>query len=155
MEYGSGGGVMTTKTALFAIVALAVLLAASCGVAGEAYTPHELTLLAKTVWGEARGCAPEEQRLVIWTVFQRVGADGYGDTIEAVMKEPGQFAGFKSRNPVVPEIYVLCEAEAEKWARGENPPTLEPYAPEVPYYFFDGRRGEDHRSHNYFREEWR
>ena len=146
---------MITKTAIFAIVAFTVILTASCGVAAEHYSPHELTLLAKTVWGEARGCTPEEQRLVVWTVLQRVGADGYGDTIEDVVKDPRQFGGYKNSNPVEPEIYALCEAEAEKWARGEMPPTLEPYATALPYYFFDGRRGEDRRSHNYFRGEWR
>ena len=98
------------KTAIFAITALAAILAASTATAEGHYSPHELTLLAQTVWGEARGCTPEEQRLVVWTVFQRVGAEGYGNTIEDVVKDPRQFGGYQRQNPVDPEIYALCEA---------------------------------------------
>ena len=42
-----------------------------------------------------------------------------------------------------------------KWERGEDPPTHELYAPVLPYYFFEGRRGEDGKLHNFFRTEWR
>jgi len=111
-----------------------------------AYTCEEIELLAKTVWGEARGCSPDEQRLVIWTVLQRVNADGYGNTIKTVLKAPRQFKGYRAENPIDAEIITLCEIEAEKWARGERPPTLEPYAPTLPYFYFDGGNG-----HNWFR----
>ncbi|MFV0519755.1 MAG: hypothetical protein ACK5LY_05710, partial [Lachnospirales bacterium] len=32
------------------------------------FTLNEVEMLAKTVWGEARGCTKDEQRLVVWTV---------------------------------------------------------------------------------------
>jgi hypothetical protein len=67
-----------------------------------------------------------------------------------VVKDPRQFGGYQRQNPVDPEIYALCEAEAKKWVRGEKPPTLEPYATTLPYYFFDG----DGRS-NWFRKAWK
>lgn len=115
-------------------------------------TNSDVTLLAKTVWGEARGCTPEEQRLVVWTVLQRVDADGafaQYDTIEAVITAPGQFVGYNENHPVDPDIYDLCLEALADWQSGAEPPTHEIYAPTVPYYFFDG----DGR-HNWFREEW-
>lgn len=115
-------------------------------------TNSDVTLLAKMVWGEARGCAPEEQRLVVWTVLQRVDADGVFaqyDTIEAAVTAPGQFVGYDESHPVDTDIYNLCLEVLSDWQNGAEPPTHEIYAPTVPYYFFDG----DGR-HNWFREEW-
>ncbi len=115
-------------------------------------TNSDVTLLAKMVWGEARGCAPEEQRLVVWTVLQRVDAGGafaQYDTIEAAVTAPGQFVGYNENHPVDPDIYNLCLEVLSDWQSGAEPPTHEIYAPTVPYYFFDG----DGR-HNWFREEW-
>lgn len=115
-------------------------------------TNSDITLLAKTVWGEARGCTPEEQRLVVWTVLQRVDADGAFapyDTIEAAVTAPGQFVGYNENHPVDPDIYDLCLEALADWQSGAEPPTHEIYAPTAPYYFFDG----DGR-HNWFREEW-
>lgn len=115
-------------------------------------TSSEVTMLAKTVWGAARGCTPEEQRLVVWTVLQRVDAGGVFaqyDTIEAAITAPGQFAGYNENHPVDPDIYDLCLEVLSDWQSGAEPPTHEIYAPTAPYYFFDG----DGR-HNWFREEW-
>lgn len=118
----------------------------------ETLTSSDVTLLAKMVWGEARGCTPEEQRLVVWTVLQRVDADGafaQYDTIEAVITAPGQFVGYDENHPVDSDIYNLCLEVLSEWQDGAEPPTHEIYAPTAPYYFFDG----DGR-HNWFREEW-
>ena len=115
-------------------------------------TNSDVALLAKTVWGEARGCAPEEQRLVVWTVLQRVDAGGVFaqyDTIEAAVTAPGQFVGYNEDHPIDPNIYNLCLEALSDWQSGAEPPTHEVYAPTAPYYFFDG----DGR-HNWFREEW-
>lgn len=115
-------------------------------------TNSDVTMLAKMVWGEARGCAPEEQRLVVWTVLQRVDAGGVFaqyDTIEAAVTAPGQFVGYDENHPVDSDIYNLCLDVLSEWQSGAEPPTHEIYAPTTPYYFFDG----DGR-HNWFREEW-
>lgn len=115
-------------------------------------TNSDVTMLARMVWGEARGCAPEEQRLVVWTVLQRVDAGGVFaqyDTIEAAVTAPGQFVGYDENHPVDPDIYDLCLEVLSDWQSGAEPPTHEIYAPTAPYYFFDG----DGR-HNWFREEW-
>ena len=102
------------------------------------YSEKDIELLAKTVYGEARGCSREEQKLVIWTVFQRVGDTRFGDTLESVITAPAQFSGYRAKNPVDPRIYELCVEEINKWVNGEQAPTLEPYAMTAPYYYFDG-----------------
>jgi hypothetical protein len=115
------------------------------------FTEDEVELLAKTVWGEARGLSIDEQRLVIWTVLQRVDDDNrWGDTIEAVITAPRQFNGYRERNPVTPEIHALVVQELTDWHNGENPPTHELFAPNAPYFFFDGDG-----TNNWFREVWR
>jgi spore germination cell wall hydrolase CwlJ-like protein len=118
------------------------------------YTAEEVEMLAKTVWGEARGCTPAEQRLVVWTALQRVTAKGYGNTIKAVLTAPRQFTGYRKSNPVDGDIYALVEEEIKKWARRIQPPTMPPYAPALPYLYFSGRRGSDGKLHNYFRKDW-
>ncbi|MCX4355384.1 MAG: hypothetical protein OSJ43_04065 [Oscillospiraceae bacterium] len=126
--------------------------AASAETSETPLTSSDVTLLAKMVWGEARGCAPEEQRLVVWTVLQRVDAGGVFaqyDTIEAAVTAPGQFVGYDENHPVDTDIYNLCLEVLADWQDGAEPPTHEIYAPTAPYYFFDG----DGR-HNWFREEW-
>ena len=133
-----------------AVVFLAIFVAFGATTAAASYTDHEIDMLAKAVWGEARGTTPEEQRLVVWTVLQRVYTGKYGDTIEAVLTAPRQFQGYSASNPVCPEIRALVEAEVKKWERGEDPPTMEPYAKALPYLYFDG----DGRT-NWFRGEWK
>jgi spore germination cell wall hydrolase CwlJ-like protein len=64
------------------------------------YTETEIEILAQTVYGEARGCSTEEQKLVVWVVFQRVDADGFGGTIEKVLAAPRQFHGYDPKNPI-------------------------------------------------------
>ncbi len=123
-----------------------------CETSETPLTNSDVTILARMVWGEARGCAPEEQRLVVWTVLQRVDAGGVFaqyDTIEAAVTAPGQFVGYDENHPVDPDIYNLCLEVLSDWQSGAEPPTHEIYAPTAPYYFFDG----DGR-HNWFREEW-
>lgn len=114
------------------------------------FTEHEIEMLAQTVWGEARGCSLDEQKLVVWTVLQRVDSEEFGDTIEAVLTEPKQFVGYSEEHPVLSEIYAMCFEETRKWAFGEEAQILEPYVTTLPYLYFDGRDG-----HNWFREEWK
>jgi len=117
------------------------------------YDPYDIELLAKTLWGEAPCCPPDEQRLVAWTVFQRVDNPGWwGDSIRTVVTMKGQFIGYKKGHPVDEGMYALCLEEYIKWMNGEEPPLLPPYANSLPYYYFSAGRGSDGRSHNFFRE---
>ena len=118
--------------------------------AGRTYTESDIDLMAKMVWGEARGCTVEEQRLVVWTVLQRVDTQRWGKTIEAVITAKHQFVGYRQGNPINAEIRAMCATEMENWRGGAEPPTHEVYAPTAPYYYFDGRGG-----NNWFRAVWR
>ena len=109
--------------------------------------PSDVELIAKTVYGEARGCSTVEQSAVIWCILNRVDA-GYG-SIEHVITKPYQFIGYKESNPVKGEfvelaIDVLIRWQAEKQCIGEVGRTL----PDNYLWFHgDGER-------NYFRDKY-
>lgn len=111
------------------------------------YSSHELTLVAKTVWGEARGCSREEQMLVVWCICNR--ADLRDQSIEEVVTAPHQFAGYRESNPVEEPILEVVREVLEAWSRGEEALVLEPYATTSEYQFFTGDG-----YHNWFREEY-
>lgn len=116
------------------------------------YTDSDVDMLAKLVYREAGACSADEQRLIVWTVFQRVDSTNYDfrnmNTIEAVVTAPYQFA-YDETAPIKDDIRELCVEELEKWVNGASPPTLEPYAPTLPYLFFEGDG-----YHGWFRAEW-
>lgn len=113
------------------------------------YTDDEIDMLARTIWGEARGCSPDEQGLVVWTILQRVDDDRFPDTIEGVILEPNQFAGYNEDYPIAEDIREICKQVLDDWIHECPPPTMAPYAQTAPYLFFDGDG-----THNWFREEW-
>jgi spore germination cell wall hydrolase CwlJ-like protein len=119
------------------------------------YTERDIEMLAKMVWGEARGCAPAEQSLCVWTVINRLEVGGFGDTLEEVLTAPHQFVGYKPNHPVTDEIRAVVEDALAAWESGEAAPTFPPYAETSGYLFFTGRRGDDGQLHNFFKEEWR
>ena len=73
----------------------------------------EIDMLAKTVWGEARGCNKLEQSAVVWCILNRVDA-GRG-TIAQVITAPNQFHGYNSGFPVDPDIKALVEDVVARW----------------------------------------
>lgn len=110
----------------------------------------EAEYIAKTVWGEARGCSVDEQEQVIWCILNRVDSDYryFPDDVISVVTQPHQFHGYVPSNPVWPELYelsldVLSRWEAEK--RGEESNRNLPL--EYLYFSGDGK-------HNTFRVEY-
>lgn len=75
-------------------------------------TTAEIDILAKTVWGEARGCNKFEQSAVVWCILNRVDA-GRGTIAQVVT--PGQFHGYNSSFPIDPEIKALVEDVVARW----------------------------------------
>ena len=112
--------------------------------------------LAKTVWGEARGCSVIEQAAVIWCVLNRVDSGlAYmpDDIISVITQVDGHgyyhFRGYNADFPVTDEIYelvvdVLARWELEKTGV-ENVGRVLPK--EFLYFHGDG-------VHNYFRDEY-
>lgn len=111
------------------------------------YSSYEVTLVAQTIYGEARGCSREEQMLVAWCICNR--ADDRDQSVEEVVIAPHQFAGYNPENPVEPEHLEVATEVLEAWARGEEALVVPPYATTSEYLFFGGD-GE----HNWFREEY-
>ena len=76
-------------------------------------TNAEIEYIAKTVYGEARGCNTLEQSAVIWCILNRVDA-GYGTIVE-VITAPSQFHGYDSSFPVTDEIAALAKDVIARW----------------------------------------
>ena len=112
------------------------------------YTSEEVTLVAKTVWGEARGCSREEQMLVVWCICNR--ADSSEASIEQVVKAPRQFHGYNPEHPVTDEIRSVVLEVLDAWSSGQEALVYEPYATTSEYLYFSGDG-----VHNWFREEWK
>lgn len=83
----------------------------------EEATPMDdaITMLAKVIWGEARGCTTTEQAAVVWTVLNRVDHPDFGDDIEEVVLRPNAFTGYDPSNPVLEEHMRLAEDVIERW----------------------------------------
>lgn len=111
------------------------------------YTEREVEICAKLLYGEARGCTVEEQKLVIWCICNR--ADKYGQTIEEVATAPQQFLGYSSRNPVLEELCSVVREVLDAWVSGEEALVYPPYATSSEYLFFYGDG-----VHNWFRENY-
>ena len=82
------------------------------------YTEKEIEMLAKTVYGEALVTNSQtEMSAVVWCILNRVDAEGYGcgHSIEYVITFPGQFSGYRSDNPVEPEIDALVRDVLNRW----------------------------------------
>lgn len=75
--------------------------------------------LARTVWGEARGCSTTEQAAVAWVVLNRVDSPEFPDNVEAVCSQRTetvkQFDGYDPGHPVEPDILALCEDVLARW----------------------------------------
>lgn len=112
------------------------------------YDTDTVEALAKMVYGEARGCSKMEQAATVWCVLNRV--DKEDSDILTILLAPSQFLGYRSSNPVNPEIVALVEDvlirwEIEKKCVGDVGRVLP-----SDYLWFKGDG-----KHNYFRNEYR
>jgi hypothetical protein len=108
----------------------------------------DVEMIAKTIWGEARGQSTMEQAAVIWCILNRV--DRGDGTIAEVITKPNQFVGYRESNPVKEEFCelakdVLARWQMEKVCRGEVGRVL----PNNYYYFYGD--GID----NHFRDKYK
>ena len=76
-------------------------------------TDIEIDMIAKTVWGEARGCDMLGQSAVVWCILNRVD-EGRG-TIAQVITSPGQFHGYHKSFPVEDNIRMLVQDVIYRW----------------------------------------
>ena len=111
----------------------------------------EAEVLAKTVYGEARGCSTTEQAAVIWCVLNRVDDECafWPDDIIGVATQPEQFHGYYAGHPVTQEHYELALDVIDRWQREKNgeADVGRVLPPEYLYFHGDGK-------HNHFRTEY-
>lgn len=111
----------------------------------------EAEYIAKTVYGEARGCPPVEQAAVVWCILNRVDSDDpyYPDDIIGVVTQENQFHGFDYGHPVVDDLYTLTIDVLTDWK--DEKAGVECVNRVLPpdYLFFHGDG-----AHNYFRQNY-
>ena len=123
------------------IIVLALLgVIGSTKAASKEWTDGDAEMLAKTVWGEARGLSDYERSLVVWCILNRYEDGSFGKTIQEVITKPYQFQGYKESFPVDEDILTLCRDVLNRWANDEEGRTL---PKEYLYFYGDGK-------HNYY-----
>ena len=113
------------------------------------YSQEEVALVAKTIYGEARGCSDAEKRLVAWCICNRVDDGTWGDTIEDIVTYPNAFYGYDESWPEDSECVRVAQDVLTEWRTGGEADVLEPYATTSEYLYFGGDG-----YHNWFREEY-
>ena len=81
------------------------------------FTNEEIDHIAKTVWGEARGLPKTHQAGVVWTILNRCDDGRFGKGVISVVTAPSQFAGYRSSNPVDPEIRDLVVDVLDRYSQ--------------------------------------
>lgn len=112
---------------------------------------EEAEYIAKTLYGEARGCSTTEQAAVAWCILNRVDDESglWPDDIIGVVTQEHQFAGYSQEHPVLPELYDLAMDVLERWQREKTGETDVGRVLPADYCFFQGDG-----QHNYFRREF-
>lgn len=116
------------------------------------YVPDEaeVEMLARVLWGEARGVPSDmEKAAVVWCVLNRVDAARWPDTVAGVVTEPSQFAGYSPDYPATEELKAITADVLTRWERERREGGDVGRVLPAEYFFFtgDGER-------NYFRTEF-
>ncbi len=107
------------------------------------WTDEEVVLLAKMLWGEARGVSSDtEKAACVWCVLNRVD-HGYGD-ITAVVTAPHQFIGYREENPIDDDLITLCIDVLARWYAEKDGWTEVGRVLPTDYMWFSGYNGSNH-----------
>lgn len=101
--------------------------------------------IAKTIYGEARGCSKTEQAAVVWCILNRVDKkySGKPKDIIRVITAKHQFTGYKKNNPVKKEHYNLALDVIERWLREKDGETNVGRVLPREYLYFSGKNGKN------------
>lgn len=80
------------------------------------FTEDDVAAMAKMLWGEARGCARDNQIKCVWVVLNRVDDERFPDTIQGVLSQPSQFHGYDPTYPVTDELYSVAFDVLTRWS---------------------------------------
>ena len=112
------------------------------------FTEDDVAEVAKMLWGEARGCARDNQVKCAWVVCNRVDDERFPDTIQGVLKQPLQFHGYDPNYPVTSELYDVAFDVLTRWSYEKQGVPVRRELPSTYLWFTgDGKQ-------NYFREAW-
>ncbi len=112
------------------------------------FTEDDVVAMAKMLWGEARGCALDNQQKAVWCVLNRVDDPRFPDTILGVLSQPSQFHGYSPDFPVWDELKEVARDVLTRWSLEKQGVTVERELPNT-YLWFTGYNGSNH-----FREEY-
>ena len=101
------------------------------------FSEDDVIAVAKMLWGEARGCALDNQQKAVWCVLNRVDDSRFPDTIQGVLSQPSQFHGYSPDFPVWDELYAVALDVLTRWNAEKNGVTVERELPPE-YVFFTG-----------------
>ena len=101
------------------------------------FTEDDVVAMAKMLWGEARGCALDNQQKAVWCVLNRVDDSRFPDTILGVLSQPSQFHGYSPSFPVWDELYAVALDVLTRWNAEKNGVTVERELPNT-YLWFTG-----------------
>ena len=107
------------------------------------FTEDDVVAMAKMLWGEARGCALDNQQKAVWCVLNRVDDSRFPDTIQGVLSQPSQFHGYSPDFPVWDELKEVALDVLTRWSLEKQGVTVErELQPE--YVFFTGDGVQNH-----------
>lgn len=86
----------------------------------ERYWHEPAVYMAKTLWGEARGCSVAEQQKVAWCILNRVDDPKFPNTIIGVIIAPNQFHGYSPNFPCTDELYEVSMDVIAQWQAEKN-----------------------------------
>ena len=114
------------------------------------YTPHDVDILSRLVYGEGRGLNKMEMSAIVWVVLNRVDSPLFPNSIYGVIMQPGQFYTHEPNFPIWDNIQELVIDVLNRWSSekegvinvGRTLPN------DYFFYFGDGQ-------HNYYRKGYR
>ncbi len=112
------------------------------------FSEDDVIAMAKMLWGEARGCALDNQQKAVWCVLNRVDDPRFPDTILGVLSQPSQFHGYSPDFPVWDELYAVALDVLTRWSLEKQGVTVERELPNT-YLWFTGDGVQ-----NWFREAY-
>ena len=107
------------------------------------FTEDDVVAMAKMLWGEARGCALDNQQKAVWCVLNRVDDPRFPDTIQGVLSQPSQFHGYSPDFPVWDELKEVALDVLTRWSLEKQGVTVERELPPE-YVFFTGDGVQNH-----------
>ena len=107
------------------------------------FSEDDVVAMAKMLWGEARGCALDNQQKAVWCVLNRDDDSRFPDTILGVLSQPSQFHGYSPDFPVWDELKEVALDVLTRWSLEKQGVTVERELPNT-YLWFTGDGVQNH-----------